>query len=259
MIQIENLSIRYGNRLALKNIQLEIREGETLALLGPNGSGKSTLLRSLAGLLPTAAGTVRLSGRQMNTLNPAERARQISLVPQNALLPPAFTAWETVLLGRSPYLNFLGQVSPADEKIARAALERVDALSLAERRIGELSGGEAQRILLARALAQSTPVLLLDEPTTHLDIQHQMGLLELIRKLSAECTLTVVIALHDLNLAARYADRLALLVDGELKALGTAKEVLRAEILSAVYRWPVQVVEHPFLNGPLILPEHPQK
>jgi iron complex transport system ATP-binding protein len=190
----------------------------------------------------------------MSAINPIERARFMALVPQNPLLPPAFTAWETVLLGRTPYLNFLGQISPSDEEIARDALEKVDALDLAERRMGELSGGEQQRVLLARALAQTTPVLLLDEPTTHLDLPHQMRLLDLVHKLSRECRLTVVIALHDLNLAARYAGRIALLVEGQIKALGTAKQVLRAEILAEAYRWPVQVVEHPFWDGPLILP-----
>ena len=133
----------------------------------------------------------------------------------------------------------------------------MDALSLRERRVGELSGGEQQRILLARALAQSTPVLLLDEPTTHLDLQHQISLLELVRRLAIEEELTVLIALHDLNLAARYADRVALLVDGTIGALGTPKEVLRPEIISRVYHWPVQVVPHPFLDVPLILPDNP--
>lgn len=255
MLKIQNLSVAYGQRPVLKNISFEVKKGETFALLGPNGSGKSTLLRAVSGLLPATSGTVRLADHLIGRLSPAERARWVAVVPQNAVLPAAFSAWETVLLGRTPYLNFLGQVSEADEKIARRALEKVDALHLADRFIGELSGGEQQRILLARALAQSTPILLLDEPTTHLDLQHQMGLLELVRKLSCECELTVVIALHDLNLAARYADRLALLVEGQIKALGTAKEVLRAEVIAEAYRWPVQVVEHPFLDTPLILPD----
>jgi len=226
-----------------------------LALLGPNGSGKSTLLRAICGTVPVVKGTVSLCGHLAAALSPAGRARWISVVPQNATLPPAYSAWETVLLGRTPYINFLGQISPSDEDIARRALEKVDALPLADRFIGELSGGEQQRVLLARALAQSTPVLLLDEPTTHLDLQHQMGLLDLAHRLAREENLTVVIALHDLNLAARYADRIALLVDGQLKALGTARQVLRAEVIAEAYGWPVQVVEHPFLNTPLILPD----
>jgi iron complex transport system ATP-binding protein len=255
MLKIQNLSVAYGQRPVLKNISLEVKKGETFALLGPNGSGKSTLLRAVSGLLPVASGSVSLADQPLGQLRPAERARWVAVVPQNAVLPAAFSAWETVLLGRTPYINFLGQISAKDQEIAHYALEKVDALHLADRLIGELSGGEQQRVLLARALAQATPILLLDEPTTHLDLQHQLGLLELVHKLSRECELTVVIALHDLNLAARYADRLALLVEGQIKALGTAKEVLRAEVIAEAYRWPVQVVEHPFLDTPLILPD----
>ena len=141
-----------------------------------------------------------------------------------------------------------GDVGPGDEHA------RVDALSLAERRVGELSGGEQQRVLLARALAQCTPILLLDEPTSHLDLQHQMTLMELIYKLARECELTVLVALHDLNLAARYAERIALLENGELRFIGTPAEILTEETLSRDYGWPVQVVKHPFNGTPLVLP-----
>ena len=255
MLKIQYLSFSYAARQVLKNINLEVKKGETLALLGPNGSGKSTLLRALCGLLPLTHGTVSLAGHALASMRPAERARWVSVVPQNAILPPAFTAWETVLLGRTPHINFLGQVSAHDEDIARSALEKVDALSLAERFIGELSGGEQQRVLLARALAQAAPILLLDEPTTYLDLQHQMSLLNLVHRLAHEECLTVVIALHDLNLAARYADRIALLVNGQIKALGTARQVLRADVIAEAYSWPVQVIDHPFLDTPLILPD----
>jgi iron complex transport system ATP-binding protein len=254
MLKIDHLYVSYASRPVLHNICLEVQSGEILALLGPNGSGKSTLIRALSGVVP-ASGSLRLSDRNLGGLSPVERARLMAVVPQTASLPPAFTVWETVLLGRTPYLNFLGQISARDEQIARQSLEKVDALSLAERRVGELSGGEQQRVLLARALAQSTPVLLLDEPTTHLDLQHQIGLLELVHSLAREEKLTVMIALHDLNLAARYADRVALIVDGEIKALGTAKEVLRPDLISQVYQWPVRVIQHPFLDAPLILPD----
>ena len=262
MIEIKNLNVHYGPRHILKNISLDVKPGEILALLGPNGSGKSTLIRALSGVTPVSSsdkggGTppLRLAGRDLGRLNAAARARLMAVVPQTVTLPPAFTVWETVLLGRTPYLNFLGQISAKDEAIARCALTKVDALSFAERRVGELSGGEQQRVLLARALAQSTPVLLLDEPTTHLDLQHQVGLLELVHKLARQENLTVLIALHDLNLAARYADRLALIVDGEIKALGTPKEVLQPEMIASAYHWPVQVMQHPFLDTLLILPD----
>jgi iron complex transport system ATP-binding protein len=256
MIKIQNLCVGYSNRQVLKNINLEVKKGETLGLLGPNGSGKSTLLRTISGILTPSHGVISLDGHPLSALRPVERARWISVVPQNAALPPSFTVWETVLLGRSPYINFLGQVSAHDEQVAQSALEKVDAAALAGRYIGELSGGEQQRVLLARALAQATPILLLDEPTTHLDLQHQMGLLNLVRKLSREQALTVVIALHDLNLAARYADRIALLVDGQIKSLGTVRQVLRADVIAEAYSWPVKVIDHPFQDTPLILPEN---
>jgi iron complex transport system ATP-binding protein len=254
MIEIKDLNVSYGPRRVLSNITLDVNEGQMLALLGPNGSGKSTLIRALSGVVP-ATGSLRLSGRDLNMLNAGERARLIAVVPQTVSLPPAFSVWETVLLGRTPYLNFLGQISAGDEEIARCALAKVDALDFAQRRVGELSGGEQQRVLLARALAQSTPVLLLDEPTTHLDLQHQIGILELVHRLAREEKLTVLIALHDLNLAARYADRVALIVTGQIKAQGTPKEVLRPELISQVYQSPVQVIPHPFLDIPLILPD----
>lgn len=255
MLKIKNLSAGYASRPVLKNINLDVKKGETLALLGPNGSGKSTLLRAISGLLPAEEGSISLAGQPIGLLKPAERARWVSVVPQNASLPGAFTAWETVLLGRTPYINFFGRVSGRDEEIARCALEKVDALALAERCMGELSGGEQQRVLLARALTQSAPILLLDEPTTYLDLQHQMTLLNLVHQLARSEALTVIIALHDLNLAARYADRIALLVNGQIKALGTARQVLRADVIGEAYSWPVQVIEHPFLDAPLILPD----
>ena len=255
MLKIKNLSVRYAARPVLKNINLEVEKGEILALLGPNGSGKSTLLRAISGIQPAASGSISLAGHPLGSLSPLERARWISVVPQNAALPQAYTAWETVLLGRTPYINFMGQISAHDEELARCALEKVDALALAGRCIGQLSGGEQQRILLARALTQAAPILLLDEPTTYLDLQHQFGLLNLVQKLARESGLTVVVALHDLNLAARYADRIALLVDGQIRALGTAKQVLSAGLIAEVYGWPVQVVDHPFLDMPLVLPD----
>ena len=254
MLQAENLSVAYHGRPVLKNISFGMQKGEILALVGPNGSGKSTLIRALSGILPISNGTIKLSGHPMSGFGPAKRARQIAVVPQGIQLPPAYSALETVLFGRTPYLNFLGQLSADDERIARDSLERVDALSLAERRVGELSGGEQQRVLLARALAQCTPILLLDEPTSHLDLQHQMTLMELVYKLARECELTVLIALHDLNLAARYAERIALLENGELRFIGTPAEIPTEETISQVYGWPVQVVKHPFNGTPLVLP-----
>ena len=255
MLKIKNLSVSYGARPVLHDISLEVARGEVLALIGPNGAGKSTLIRAVSGVIPIQRGQVRTNGDDFGSLQPMDRARYMATVPQAILLPPAFTVWETVLMGRTPYLGFLGQTSQADEELARRSLERVSALSLAERRVGELSGGEAQRVLLARALTQSTPILLLDEPTAHLDLQYQVSLLELIRDLARTEKLAVLIALHDLNLAARTADRIALMVAGKIVAQGTPVEVLTPERISEAYCWPVQVVKNPLSGGPLVLPE----
>ncbi len=254
MLKIENLSASYGPRRVLQKVSLEVHSGEVLALIGPNGAGKSSLIRAVSGVLPVDEGIVRTNGTDLLATPPMVRARHIAVVPQAVSMPPAFSVWETVLLGRTPYLNFLGQVSPKDEEIARAALAKVEALNLVNRHVGELSGGEQQRVLLARALAQSTPILLLDEPTSNLDLHYQVSFMDLACALARQDNLAVLVALHDLNLAARYADRVALLVDGEIKAAGTPRQVLTPDLISEAYHLPVQVVPHPFADTPLVLP-----
>ena len=254
MLKIENLSVSYGSRRVLQDVSFDVQGGEVLALIGPNGAGKSTLIRAVSGVIPYT-GQIRTNGDDFAALSTLQRAKYIATVPQAVALPPAYTVWETVLFGRTPHLGFLGQPSHKDEEIARQALSRVSALPFADRRVGELSGGEQQRILLARALCQSTPILLLDEPTAHLDLQYQVGLLELVHELAHRDHLAVLVALHDLNLAAHYADRIALMVAGNIKAMGKAKDVLQADLIQEAYCLPVQVVNHPFLDIPLILPD----
>jgi len=265
MLKVEGLSVSYGQRRVLHNVSLEVNSGEVTALIGPNGAGKSTLVRAVSGVIPVDSGKIgsddlphggaaRSRYDDLLKLPPMQRARHLAVVPQAVSLPPAFTVWETVLMGRTPYLNFLGQTSARDEEIVHLALQKVDALDLAERRVGELSGGEGQRVLLARALAQSTPILLLDEPTSNLDLHYQVNFMELVRGLARNDNLAVLIALHDLNLAARYADRVALLVAGEIKAAGTPRQVLTPKLISAAYHLPVQVIPHPFADAPLVLP-----
>jgi len=258
MLKVEGLSVSYGQRRVLHNVSLEVNSGEVTALIGPNGAGKSTLVRAVSGVIPLDSGKISSDDLSrhydLRSLPPMQRARHLAVVPQAVSLPPAFTVWETVLMGRTPYLNFLGQTSARDEQIVHLALQKVDALDLSERRVGELSGGEGQRVLLARALAQSTPILLLDEPTSNLDLHYQVSFMELVRGLARNDKLAVLIALHDLNLAARYADRVALLVAGEIKATGTPRQVLTPELISDAYHLTVQVVPHPFMDTPLVLP-----
>ena len=254
MLKNQNLSVSYQGHQVLHDVSFDVKNGEVLALIGPNGAGKSTIIRAASGVVPST-GHVRTNGDDFHSLDPMQRARYMAVVPQAISLPPAFTVWETVLMGRTPYLGFLGNASSHDEELARQSLNKVNALAFADRRVGELSGGEAQRILLARALCQSTPILLLDEPTAHLDLQYQVSLLELIRELAHTENLAVLIALHDLNLAARYADRVALLVGGHLTSIGFPRQVLTAEAISHAYCLPVHVVEHPFMDSPLVLPQ----
>jgi len=255
MLKVEGLSVRYGSRRVLRGASLSVQSGEVLALIGPNGSGKSTLIRAVSGVLPVEGGDIRVDGRSLAELSTMERARYLAVVPQARNMPPAFSVYESILLGRTPYLGWLGRAGEKDRERVQYALERTQMLPFAGRMVGELSGGEQQRVLLARALAQDTPVLLLDEPTTHLDLQYRESLVNLIRDLAKGKNLAVLVVLHDLNMASLYADRISLLVDGVIRATGTPSEVLTEERLSLVYHVPVHIIPHPEYGNPLILPD----
>jgi iron complex transport system ATP-binding protein len=255
MLKIEGLTVSYGQRRVLKGVSLNVNSGEVVALIGPNGSGKSTLIRAVSGVLPVDAGGVRVDGKSLVELSTMQRARYLAVVPQARNMPPAFSVYESILLGRTPYLGWLGRAGEKDHARVRYALERTQMLPLADRMVGELSGGEQQRVLLARALAQDAPVLLLDEPTTHLDLQHREGLVNMVRELASSRKLAVLMVLHDLNMASLYADRISLLVDGEIRAAGTPADVLTEETLSTVYHVPVHIIPHPEYGNPLILPD----
>jgi ABC-type cobalamin/Fe3+-siderophores transport system ATPase subunit len=255
MLEIQSLSVHYGSRQILYNLNLTVRPGEILAVVGPNGAGKSTLIRAASGVLRPSNGRVTVNKQDLAALSDMQRARLLAVVPQNHQLPGTFSVYQTALMGRTPYLNWLGHTGPSDHAMTQLALEQTQMSAFANRLVGDLSGGEKQRVLLARALAQDAPLLLLDEPTTYLDLQHQSSLLNLIRKLCQEKTLAVLIVLHDLNLASVYADRVALLVDGKLQAIGNPEQVLTSETLTAVYHVPVHVIPHPEYGTPLVLPD----
>src|SRR5512142_958318 len=244
MLKIEHMTVTYGARRVLRDVSLEVPRGQVTALIGPNGSGKSTLIRAVSGVIPVQGGSVTVDGRALSELSTMERARYLAVVPQARNMPPAFSVYESVLLGRTPYLGWLGRAGEHDHERVRYALQRTQMMPLADRMVGELSGGEQQRVLLARALAQDTRVLLLDEPTTHLDLQHREGLVNLVRELAIGKKLAVLMVLHDLNMASLYADRISLLVEGEIEATGTPPEVLTEATLSRVYNVPVHVIPH---------------
>lgn len=259
MLKLDSLSVSYNGEPILSDISLSVSSGEILSVIGPNGAGKTTLIRAVSGVIPLQNGKIWVDGIDLASLHPIQRARYLAVVPQARNLPSAFTIFQSVLLGRTPYLGWLGRASDSDYRIVEQALEQTRLTSIAQRRVGELSGGEQQRVLLARALAQDTPILLLDEPTTHLDLEHQAGFLNLLRELTIQKNLSVLIVLHDLNLAGLYADHVALLVNGRLHLSGKPAEVLTAQNLSAVYHVPVNVVPHPEYGTPLILPDGKSK
>jgi iron complex transport system ATP-binding protein len=242
---IKSLSAAYGEIQALKEITLSLSKGEILGLIGPNGAGKSTLIRVLSGILRPSAGNVLLDDRDISTLTPNQRAHLLAVVPQARQFGGAFTVFQTVLLGRTAYMSFLGRPSEIDLEKTWWAMEESAVDHLAERKLAEISGGEQQRVLLARALAQETPVLLLDEPTNHLDLRYQVSLLNLIKSLAREQDLSVVMAMHDLNQVSGVADRVALLVDGKLAALGLPEEVLTPDHVQRAYQTSVEVYKHP--------------
>jgi iron complex transport system ATP-binding protein len=255
MLSLDSLTLQYGPRIVLREVSLTLRAGEVVALIGPNGAGKSTLLRAASGILKPARGGVQVNGDDVRHWPPERRARHIAVVPQAVRLPEAFTACEVVLMGRTPYLGWLGREGERDRRAARLAMERTCTSELAERRMDELSGGEQQRVLIARALAQAAPILLMDEPTAHLDLKHQAGILSLVRSLALAEGLAVLMALHDLNLAAQFADRLALLAGGGLRFTGPPAEVLTAAHLEAAYGVSVHIITHPVSGTPLVLPD----
>jgi len=254
-LDIQNLTVCYGDFTALHKVSFGVSAGEVVGLIGPNGAGKTTLIKALSGILPVKAGSARIQGKDLFRLSTRERASRLAVVPQARSLPADFTVWQTVFMGRTPYLGWLGTPSPQDNERASWALARTSTLELADRVIGELSGGEQQGVLLARALAQDAPVLLLDEPTTYLDLKHQSVLLKLVYELAHEHGIAVLMVLHDLNLVSLHADRVALMVEGKLRALGTPREVITPESLAEAYGLPLKVIAHPEYGTPLILPE----
>lgn len=254
-LDIRVLSVAYGSRPALRDVSLALHPGELLGLVGPNGSGKTTLIRAATGAVAVQAGEVLLDGRAVASLDARRIALRAAVVPQNAALPDPFTALEVVLMGRTPHLRLLQSEGAADLDAARRAMLATDTWDLAERRLGEISGGERQRLLIARALAQETPVLFLDEPTAHLDVGHQAAVLALVLALVRNEGKAVLAAVHDLTLAAQFCDRLVMLHAGRVVAEGDPWDVLAPDRLRAVYGARVRVFPHPLNGRPVVVPD----
>jgi len=250
----EQVSFSYGVAEVLSSISFSVSAGEIFGLLGPNGSGKSTLVRLMSGVRSPQRGRVTYAGRDLRAYRREELARAIGVVPQETTIELPFSVLEVVLMGRSPYLGKFGFESVHDLAVAQRAMEQTGVDALAAREVHALSGGERQRVILARALAQEPRVLLLDEPTAFLDIKHQVAVYDLIRQLSREQGLAVVAILHDLNLAALYCDRLALLKAGRVFYQGTPEQVLTYANVKAVYETEVYIDLNDITGKVQILP-----
>ena len=244
----------YGGLDVLRGISLSVAPGEIVGLVGRNGCGKTTLLRVITRVISPSRGTVHLLDDDWQSLSSAEIGRRVAMVPQNPTFPEGFAVAQVVLMGRTPHLRLLQSEGPGDLAVARQALEQTDALALAHRLAHQLSGGERQRVAIARALAQEAPILLLDEPTAHLDVGHQVAVMDLVRDLCRRRRLAVVAAMHDLTLAALYCDRLVLMDGGVVLAEGEPVDVLRPHLLELAYSARVAVLEHPANGRPVVVP-----
>jgi iron complex transport system ATP-binding protein len=251
MLLLRDVHFSY-QREVLAGITLEVRGGEVVALLGPNGAGKSTLLRVAGGALRPGAGEALFEGRPAADFTRREMARRVALVAPASEARFPLTALEYALAGRFAHARAFGFDSPRDVEVAARALRDTDALQFAARRFNELSSGERQRVILARALAQEPRLLLLDEPTANLDLAHQVSLLNLVRRLAAGRGLGALVVTHEINLAAEFADRVALLKDGRLAACGTPDEVMTAALLSGLFDTPLVVDRHPRSGNPRV-------
>jgi iron complex transport system ATP-binding protein len=250
-MRAEGVSYAYPEKLALDRVSVDIHPGEIVGLVGPNGSGKSTLIRCLSRGLVPQHGHIWIDDVDLARLSPRQVARRVAVVPQSFDVPPGFTAFEIVLMGRTPHLGWFEPEGERDRLIARRVMEQTGTWGLANSPADHLSGGERQRVIIARALAQEPQALLLDEPTAHLDVRHQVEVMELVRHLAEATGLAVLGVFHDLNLAAQYCQRLILLKEGHIYAAGDPWSVITADKLRAVYDVDLSILSHPVNHLPI--------
>ncbi|MFB8144517.1 ABC transporter ATP-binding protein [Streptomyces parvus] len=250
----ESVTLGYDQRVITENLSVEIPDNSFTVIVGPNACGKSTLLRALARMLKPSRGQVLLDGQTIHQLPAKKVARTLGLLPQSSIAPDGITVADLVARGRYPHQGLLRQWSPEDERVVNESMESTGVAELAERYVDELSGGQRQRVWIAMALAQQTPLLLLDEPTTYLDIQHQIDVLDFCAELHETQGRTLVAVLHDLNHAARYATHLIAMRDGAIVAEGAPSDVVDAELVERVFGMRCQVIDDPETGTPLVVP-----
>lgn len=253
MIRAESLYKQYGEKPILEDISFTIKDREVLGIIGPNGSGKSTLLKLLSGIEAPASGQVYLAGKEVQSYSRKEIAKRVAVLQQEALPMLGFTVREVVEMGRFPFQNWLGEDVIDVDLLIDSILDKMNLTALSDRHLEQLSGGERQRVGLAKTMAQSPHLLMLDEPTTYLDIGHQIQLLDRIRSWQLQEKMTVISVLHDLNLAALYCDRLLLLNEGRIEAIGTPHEIIKAELIEQVYGVRPIIMMHPTNGLPQII------
>jgi iron complex transport system ATP-binding protein len=256
-LQAEGLTLGYDRTTVFENLDLSIDEGTVTTLIGANGSGKSTLLKAFGRLLPPRRGTVRLAGTPIGHLSARAVARRLAVLPQKPLTPAATTVADLVMRGRHPHQSLLRPWTPADATTVAAALAATGLADVADRDVNSLSGGQLQRAWIALVLAQETPVILLDEPTTFLDLAHQLDVLRLVRSINRERGSTIVMVLHDLGLAARYSDRLVVLGGGGVLADGEPWQGLTPQLLKVAFGLAADVIPDPAAGTPLVVPREP--
>lgn len=253
-LETKSLTLGYGHKTVIDALDLQIHEGKISVLIGSNGCGKSTLLRSLARLIKPEDGTVLLDGKQLAQWSTKELAKQLAILPQGPIAPEGLTVRQLVEQGRYPHQGLLTPKSAQDEWMINQALEATQLTLHAQRAVDSLSGGQRQRAWIAMALAQDTPILLLDEPTTYLDMTHQIEILDLLFELNRQAGRTIVMVLHDLNLACRYADHIIALRDQRIYAQGKPEEVISAAVVKAVFDLDCEVIRDPLFGTPLVIP-----
>lgn len=252
ILRIERLSCAYSHNPVLRELTFEVHPGELFIIIGPNGSGKTTLVKALAGLLPISGGKIFFREQPQHRYRRRDLARQVAYVAQTGMMDNPFSIAETVLMGRAPYLGLLGIEGETDLEIARQAIAFTGLSQLSDRRLNSLSGGERQRAFIARAICQQPALILLDEPTAALDLAHQIRIMDLMNRLRSDDGTTVVMVSHDINLAAMYADRMLLLVDGRKKACGRPSQVVDEKLLGAAYGCALHVNQSPYGPWPMV-------
>jgi len=253
-LSTQKLSISYQQRQVIDSLDLTLPTAKVSVLIGSNGCGKSTLLKAMARLLTPQAGSVILEGTDIHTSNTAQIARKLAILPQSPVAPEGITVRQLVSLGRFPYQNWLRQWSEEDEQQVNEALRLTGTVALQHRQVDALSGGQRQRVWIAMTLAQATPTLLLDEPTTYLDLAHQVEILELLRGLNQQQGKTIIMVLHDLNLACRYADHLVAVHRGRVYAQGAPQEIMTETLVRKVFNLRCRIIDDPFFHTPLCIP-----